>query len=71
MHNTDEIVSEYNYDPTADIDNTPDSVFCSHGAGFIVPWYDAPSYMHLEMRKTLSSDDSPAPSESDRRAIST
>lgn len=60
-HNTDEIVSEYNYDPTADIDNTPDSVFCSHGAGFIVPWYDAPSYMHLEMRKTLSSDDSPAP----------
>lgn len=60
-HNTDEIVSEYNYDPTADIDNTPDSVFCSHGAGFIVPWYDAPSYMHLEMRKTLSSDNSPAP----------
>lgn len=60
-HNTDEIVSEYDYDPTADIDNTPDSVFCSHGAGFIVPWYDAPSYMHLEMRKTLSSDDSPAP----------
>ena len=60
-HNTDEIVSEYNYDPTADIDNTPDSVFCSHGAGFIVPWYDAPSYMHLEMRKTLVSDSSPAP----------
>lgn len=66
-HNTDEIVSEYNYDPTADIDNTPDSVFCSHGAGFIVPWYDAPSYMHLEMRKTLVSDSSPAPvPESDR-----
>lgn len=60
-HNTDEIVSEYDYDPTADIDNTPDSVFCSHGAGFIVPWYDAPSYMHLEMRKTLVSDSSPAP----------
>lgn len=60
-HNTDEIVSEYDYDPTADIDNTPDSVFCSHGAGFIVPWYDAPSYMHLEMRKTLVGDDSPAP----------
>ena len=60
-HNTDEIVSEYDYDPTADIDNTPDSVFCSHGAGFIVPWYDAPSYMHLEMRKTLVSDNSPAP----------
>ena len=60
-HNTDEIVSEYNYDPTADIDNTPDSVFCSHGAGFIVPWYDAPSYMHLEMRKTLVSESSPAP----------
>lgn len=60
-HNTDEIVSEYDYDPTADIDNTPDSVFCSHGAGFIVPWYDAPSYMHLECGKTLVSDSSPAP----------
>ncbi len=51
-HNTDEVVSEYNYDPCADIDNTPDSVFCSHGAGFIVPWNSAPSYMHIEMQKT-------------------
>ncbi len=47
-HNTDEVLSEFRYNPEADIDNTPDSVFCSHGAGFIVPWAMVPQYMHLE-----------------------
>ena len=35
------------YDPERDISNPADSVFCSHGAGFIVPWYEAESHMHL------------------------
>ncbi|MGN1410226.1 MAG: NYN domain-containing protein [Eubacteriales bacterium] len=55
-HNTDEVVEKYAYDPTADMDNTPDSVFCSHGAGFIVPWNSVPQYMHLEMRFAESID---------------
>ena len=55
-HNTDEVVVAYNYDPCADVDNTPDSVFCSHGAGFIVPWNLAPSYMHIEMQKNAEND---------------
>ncbi|MBQ9995347.1 MAG: TetM/TetW/TetO/TetS family tetracycline resistance ribosomal protection protein [Clostridia bacterium] len=47
-HNTDEVLAQFAYDPTADVDNTPDSVFCSHGAGFVVPWDRVPEYMHLE-----------------------
>ena len=36
------------YDPEADLENTPDSVFCAHGAGFTVKWDQVPQYMHLE-----------------------
>jgi len=36
------------YDPLADPENTPDSVFCAHGAGFNVRWDQVPEYMHLE-----------------------
>ena len=36
------------YLPEADLSNTPDSVFCAHGAGFVVPWYEVPDYMHIE-----------------------
>ena len=36
------------YDPEADLENTPDSVFCAHGAGFTVKWDRVPEYMHLE-----------------------
>ena len=47
-HNQDEVLSNLNYDPEADLSNTPDSVFCKHGAGFTVKWYDVPNYMHIE-----------------------
>ena len=47
-HNTDEVVAEIGYDPEADLDNTPDSVFCAHGAGFNVKWDQVKDYMHLE-----------------------
>ena len=50
--NQDKIVEEIGYDPTADLDNSPDSVFCEHGAGVIVKWNDVPKQMHLE--STLS-----------------
>ena len=44
----DQIVTDLNYNPEADLDNTPDSVFCSHGSGFTVKWNDVFEYMHLE-----------------------
>ena len=47
-HNQAQVVEELGYDPEADLDNTPDSVFCAHGAGFTVKWHQVPEYMHLE-----------------------
>ncbi len=41
------IISECGYDPEADQANPPSSVFCAHGAGFVVPWNLVPSYMHI------------------------
>jgi len=43
----EKVVEAIDYDPEADIENTPDSVFCSHGAGYNVKWYDVPAHMHL------------------------
>ena len=47
-HNQEAVVTAAAYDPEADLDNTPDSVFCSHGAGFTVKWHEIQNYMHLE-----------------------
>ena len=47
-HNQEDVVAELGYDPEADIENTPDSVFCAHGAGFNVKWNEVKDYMHLE-----------------------
>lgn len=45
--NADEVIAEINYNCDADTDNTADSVFCSHGAGFTVKWDKVCDYMHL------------------------
>lgn len=47
-HNTQEVIAAIGYDPEADPDNSPDSVFCAHGAGFLVKWDRADSYMHID-----------------------
>lgn len=47
-HNAQTVIEEIGYDPEADLDNTPDSVFCAHGAGFNVKWDKVREYMHLE-----------------------
>lgn len=47
-HNAEEVILEQGYDPEADLANPPGSVFCAHGAGFVVPWNEVPGYMHLE-----------------------
>lgn len=49
-HNADEVIEEINYDSESDLENPTGSVFCAHGAGFIVPWYEVEDYMHLELQ---------------------
>ena len=46
-HNEEAVVAALGYDPEADLENTPDSVFCAHGAGFTVKWNEVPEYMHI------------------------
>ena len=45
------VIAERGYDPLRDVLNSPDSVFCSHGAGVTVPWDQVEQYMHLPMRE--------------------
>jgi len=47
-HNAQAVEEAMGYDPEADLENTPDSVFCAHGAGFTVKWDRVKEYMHLE-----------------------
>lgn len=46
-HNADEVIESIGYDCDADTDNPCDSVFCSHGAGYVVKWDEVKSHMHL------------------------
>ena len=46
--NPEAVIAERGYDPESDLDNTPDSVFCAHGGGFVVKWRDVGEYMHLD-----------------------
>ncbi len=61
-HDEDIVIADRNYDPLADSYNTPSSVFCAHGAGYIVEWYDVKSNMHSECEeltgKNVKSDKS-------------
>ena len=59
--NQEQIVAETGYDPEADLDNSPDSVFCAHGAGFPVKWQEVPAYMHLESCLRPPSPEAPPP----------
>ncbi|MBR6826497.1 MAG: NYN domain-containing protein, partial [Oscillospiraceae bacterium] len=47
-HNAQAVIAAADYDPEADVLNTPDSVFCSHGAGITIKWNEVPKHMHLE-----------------------
>ena len=47
-HNPGEVMERIGYDPLRDVANTPDSVFCAHGAGFVVSWNEVADYMHVE-----------------------
>ena len=47
-HNSEEVIDRIGYDSERDLDNPTGSVFCSHGAGFVVTWDKVEEYMHLE-----------------------
>lgn len=47
-HDPEPVMEEIGYIPERDISNPADSVFCAHGAGFVVPWYEVKEYMHVE-----------------------
>ncbi|MBR6742255.1 MAG: TetM/TetW/TetO/TetS family tetracycline resistance ribosomal protection protein [Clostridia bacterium] len=64
-HNKDEIVSASQYDPEADLKNSPHSVFCAHGAGFLVPWYEVDSYKHIELDEEKGRETAVIPKSSD------
>ena len=47
-HNEDEVLAASTYDPELDMENPASSVFCAHGAGYIVDWYDVYDMMHVK-----------------------
>ena len=59
----EKVIAEKAYNPLGDLANSPDSVFCSHGAGVAVPWDQVEQYMHLPMRdeKKQATEYSPRP----------
>ncbi len=58
-HNPEEVISRIGYNADEDVENTADSVFCAHGAGYIVPWYEVEEHMHVEsgVKKTASGEE--------------
>lgn len=56
-HNAEKVIDAAKYDPESDIANTPDSVFCSHGAGINVKWYDVEKYMHVTSGMAVETGD--------------
>ena len=60
-HNTEEVIAAIGYDAERDLENTGDSVFCSHGAGVIIKWYEAESHMHVESGLQIGREEEPEP----------
>lgn len=60
-HDVDEVISKIGYDCDADVENTADSVFCAHGAGFHVRWDEVRAHMHLQTGFGVSAPPEPEP----------
>jgi len=56
-HNQEEVLAESTYDSEADLANPTGSVFCAHGAGFVVDWDEVEEYMHMEHTLETGNDD--------------
>ncbi len=50
-HNTEEVLNQSGYDAEADVENPSGSVFCAHGAGYVVPWDEVKAHMHTQLRE--------------------
>ena len=59
-HDQQAVIEDAGYDPEADLDNTPDSVFCDHGAGVTVKWNKVQDYMHLDSGLKADKQDAPS-----------
>ena len=55
-HDSDEVIEKIGYKPENDLRNSPDSVFCSHGAGTVVQWNEVFDYMHLPLFDSPAED---------------
>lgn len=56
-HNQEEVLAASTYDSEADLANPTGSVFCAHGAGFVVDWDEVEEYMHMEHTLESGNDD--------------
>ncbi len=61
-HNAASVIEAFAYDPRADLENTPDSVFCSHGAGRTIPWDEVDALAHIDTGYGKVKDAPSAPS---------
>ena len=69
-HNTQEVMETIAYDPEADINDPSSSVFCAHGAGFIVPWYEVKDYAHVDCSDKINKMTGSALMEDNEQAMS-
>ena len=61
-HNAQEVIEAVGYEPEHDLDNPADSVFCAHGAGFVVPWEQVRSHMHVDSGRPAGGPPAPGSS---------
>lgn len=61
-HDQQKVIEETGYDPDSDLENTADSVFCSHGAGHNIKWDEADAHMHIDLQRDRKSRDTEEPS---------
>ena len=71
-HNTEDAIAAIGYEAEHDTENSPDSVFCAHGAGYTVKWNEVPAMAHVESGISLNKKEEPAPAASApiRRSVS-
>ena len=67
--NAEEIIASSGYEPERDTANSPDSVFCAHGTGFVVPWNEVEKHMHLPSVLREEKESEPPPAPAPRRAV--
>ena len=67
-HDAENVIAASGYDPAADVENPADSVFCSHGAGYTVPWDEVPARAHVDSGLTRRLSPAGQPPEEDAGA---